>query len=187
MSIWERTKQFIGFEEELMEGSPLKLQKGDTERRRERPQKAGRVINFPQQKVNSKMQVSPNDVMIIEPSAYEDSLIVSTWLKKNNPVVVNIKHLDAATGKRFVDFICGSAYAFEGHMHRLGGTIFMFTPAHMAIVPTSEEEISQHRPQMPEGILEDEVVYDEPQNTHHQDYEYFDPIPEEQHQEVNYG
>lgn len=188
MSFWKNATQFLGLEEEILESSPLKLQQTESQKRRNKVKKKGRVIDFPNQKHSSKMNISQNDVMIVEPRVYEDSLTVSTYLKRGNPVVVNIKHLDAATGKRFVDFICGSAYAFEGHMHRLGGTIFIFTPAHMAIVPTQTEELSQTRPSIPEGMYEEEVVkYDEAEQNF-DSFEYYDPAaPEETNQEAIYA
>lgn len=193
MSIWEKTKQFMGFEEELLESSPLKIQKVDRHKRKE---KGGRVINFPKQKHTNTINPSQNEVLVIEPRAYEDSLHVSTWLKRGNPVVVNIKHLDASTGKRFIDFICGSAYAFEGHMHRLGGTIFMFTPAHMAIIPANEENAEENRPEVPQTIYEEESSKHENTNyteqpssdsSNYGDYEYYDPTAEETTQEAIYA
>ncbi|MBU0579560.1 MAG: cell division protein SepF [Candidatus Margulisbacteria bacterium] len=179
MSFWEKTKQFIGFEEELLESSPLRIQKRENPRIN-KLNRQSRVINFPKQKMPAKDSITQNDMVIVEPRVYEDSLSVSTYLKRGNPVLVNIKNLDAAAGKRFIDFICGSAYAFEGHMHRLGGTIFLFSPAHMGIIVANDEELAQGRPEMNELIQEEEVITGEDLSNEFEDFEYYDPTTQEE-------
>ena len=187
MSFLEKTKQFLGLEDELLESLPLKLQQTEDQKRRQKLKKTGREFSFPNPKSSSKNNISQNDIMIVEPRVFEDSLSVSTWLKKGNPVIVNIKHLDAASGKRFIDFICGSAYAFEGHMHRLGGTIFLFTPAQMGIIPSNSEELAQGSPDMQGALYEDETIqYTEPQEETGE-YEYFDPAQDESSRVVEYA
>ncbi|MFA4906445.1 MAG: cell division protein SepF, partial [Candidatus Margulisiibacteriota bacterium] len=43
-------------------------------------------------------------------------------------------------GTRLIDFVCGTAYAIDGHMMKIGETIFLFAPSNIAI--TSAEERS---------------------------------------------
>jgi cell division inhibitor SepF len=154
MNIWEKTKVFIGLDDENFPLSPNGQEISDPGAAR----KNNRVISFPE--VNQKKN-APNtkEVILIEPKVSEDSLTVASYLKNGNPVIVNIKHLDARTGKRFIDFICGSAYAFEGNMSRLGGTIFLFTPAEMPIVALdgTESEMNSDIPGEVE-VYEDDVT-----------------------------
>jgi cell division inhibitor SepF len=53
-------------------------------------------------------------------------------------VIVNLKHLDPAEGTRLIDFVCGTAYAIDGHMMKIGDTIFLFTPSTIAITAAEE-------------------------------------------------
>ena len=88
--------------------------------------------------------------MFYEPKVYEDSLNISTHLRGGSPVIISLKHLDPAEGTRLIDFVCGAAYAIDGHMMKIGDAIFLFTPASIAITaaeeraPLAEELTSEH-------------------------------------------
>ena len=70
---------------------------------------------------------SVTEIRIEEPRIYEDSLNIATFLRELKPVIVNLKHLESDAGKRLIDFICGTAYAINGHMLKIGEQIFLFT------------------------------------------------------------
>jgi FtsZ-interacting cell division protein YlmF len=126
-NIIKRAKRFIGLEEEMPEetGTGQQLDLGTVLRgKREREPKAE----------------GSYDVMFYEPKVYEDSLNISTNLRSGSPVIVNLKHLDPAEGTRLIDFVCGTAYAIDGHMMKIGESIFLFTPSSIAI--TSAEDRS---------------------------------------------
>ncbi|MCU0640777.1 MAG: cell division protein SepF [Candidatus Margulisbacteria bacterium] len=136
--IFRRAKQFIGLEEEGEEsggGQQLDLStilKGKREPRRESAAEAGASI------------------VIYEPKIYEDSLNISTNLRGGSPVIVNLKHLDPSEGTRLIDFVCGTAYAIDGHMLKIGDTIFLFTPCTIAIHSAEEranisEDVAEKR------------------------------------------
>jgi cell division inhibitor SepF len=122
-NIIRRAKRFIGLEEELPDdqagGQQLDL---------------GTVLR-------GKREVKAeggNEVMFYEPKVYEDSLNISTNLRGGSPVIVNLKHLDPAEGTRLIDFVCGTAYAIDGHMMKIGESIFLFTPASIAITSADD-------------------------------------------------
>ena len=121
-NILRRAKQFIGLEEEPEDrasGQQMdigSILKGKREQRGE----------------------GGGEIMFYEPKVYEDSLNISTNLRAGSPVIVNLKHLDPAEGTRLIDFVCGTAYAIDGHMMKIGESIFLFTPGSIAI--TSAEE-----------------------------------------------
>jgi cell division inhibitor SepF len=180
MSIWQKTKAFIGFEEDLLD-NPEDRRERTIEMPSVRKQRnEGKVLTFPGKKPQNG-QTSAQDMVILAPQVYEDSLTVASYLKRGNPVIVNIKNLDNAMGKRFIDFICGSAYAFDGNMHRLGGTIFLFTPAHMGIVPVDEESTMQlpQQQMMVRGQSDFEEIPEPLPQTDQENFEYFDPMQEE--------
>lgn len=121
-SILRRAKQFIGLEEEAEEkGASQQLDIGSVLRGKKDPKGEG---DF--------------EIMYYEPKVYEDSLNISTNLRTGSPVIINLKHLDPTEGTRLVDFVCGTAYAIDGHMMKIGEAIFLFAPSAIAI--TSSEE-----------------------------------------------
>ncbi|MBU0629550.1 MAG: cell division protein SepF, partial [Candidatus Margulisbacteria bacterium] len=62
-----------------------------------------------------------------------DSLNIAAGLRSGNPVIVSLKHLDPSEGTRLIDFVCGTAYAIDGHMMKIGDSIFLFTPSAIRI------------------------------------------------------
>ncbi|MBG91241.1 MAG: cell division protein SepF [Actinobacteria bacterium] len=89
---------------------------------------------------SSNAQTFPaSEIKVMEPKIYEDSLSIATYLRENKPVIVNLKHLDTEASKRLVDFICGTAYAINGHMMKVGENIFLFTPANIQILSNEDQ------------------------------------------------
>ena len=80
-----------------------------------------------------------SEIKVEEPRIYEDSLNIATQLRSNKPVIVNLKYLDPDVGKRLIDFICGTAYAINGHMMKIGENIFVFTPSNVLITDSSDK------------------------------------------------
>lgn len=133
-NLLKRAKAFIGLEEEGEEGSHVGQQldmtsilKGKRESRSE----------------------GGCEIMFYEPKVYEDSLNISTHLRSGSPVIINLKHLDPSEGTRLVDFVCGTAYAIDGHMMKIGDALFLFTPPNIAI------NSSEDRP-----ALSDELTFE---------------------------
>jgi FtsZ-interacting cell division protein YlmF len=122
-NIIKRAKRFIGLEEEMPEegGGSQQLDLGTVLRGKREPKVEGSY-----------------DVMFYEPKVYEDSLNISTNLRGGSPVIVNLKHLDPAEGTRLIDFVCGTAYAIDGHMMKIGESIFLFTPSSIAITSADD-------------------------------------------------
>jgi cell division inhibitor SepF len=86
----------------------------------------------------NKNSNSEYEIVIHEPKVYEDSLQISTQLRSGSPVVINLKHLDPTEGTRLIDFVCGTAYAIDGHMIKIGDSIFLFTPSNIVISDIEE-------------------------------------------------
>ena len=121
--LFRRAKAFIGLEEE-----------GEEER------KVGQQLDMATILKNKKeSRGEPGyEVMVYEPKVYEDSLNISTHLRAGSPVIINLKNLDPAEGTRLIDFVCGTAYAIDGHMMKIGETIFLFTPNTINITSADE-------------------------------------------------
>ena len=120
-----RAKAFIGLEEE--EGNLTEARQMDM----------SAILHTGEKRPRSREDVD-YEMIIFEPKVYEDSLTISTQLRSGNPVIINLKHLEQSEGTRLVDFVCGTAYAIDGHMTKIGESIFLFTPANIAVSNTLE-------------------------------------------------
>jgi cell division inhibitor SepF len=122
--LFRRAKAFIGLEEE-----------GEEEKKSTQQLDMSAIL-----KGKRESRGEPGyEVMFYEPKVYEDSLNISTHLRSGSPVIVNLKHLDPTEGTRLIDFVCGTAYAIDGHMMKIGETIFLFTPNSIAITSADEK------------------------------------------------
>jgi cell division inhibitor SepF len=121
--LFRRAKAFIGLDEE-----------GEEER------KSGQQLDMATiLKSKKEGRADPGyEVMIYEPKVYEDSLNISTHLRTGSPVIINLRNLDPQEGTRLIDFVCGTAYAIDGHMMKIGETIFLFTPNSINITSADE-------------------------------------------------
>src|SRR3989338_3362459 len=133
-----RVKGFIGLEEEGLEGGAT-------------PQQMDMSTLLRGKKDGNRAEAGfGSQIMFYEPKVYEDSLNISTHLRGGSPVIISLKHLDPAEGTRLIDFVCGAAYAIDGHMMKIGESIFLFTPASIMITaaeeraPLTDELNSEH-------------------------------------------
>ncbi|HCT85046.1 MAG: hypothetical protein DKM50_10820 [Candidatus Margulisiibacteriota bacterium] len=126
----DKAKIFLGFESGPEEQETKKVQTGF-------PAKTNLI------KLNSVKQPNQAEVRVVEPRIYEDCLTISTFLRENKPVIVSLKYVDSQNGKRLVDFVCGTAYAINGHMLKIGENIFLFTPENIAIVEGDEHNSNE--------------------------------------------
>jgi len=100
---------------------------------------AKKIKPFKVSSTSNTKNFASSQIIIMEAKIYEDSLTIAKYLRENNPVIVNLKFLDNDTGKRLIDFICGTAFAINGHMLKIGENIFLFTPAAVQISNNTEE------------------------------------------------
>ncbi|MBT4551736.1 cell division protein SepF [bacterium] len=131
----EKMKVFFGFQEEN-EGST----QYETKPMREAAVKSGATGNpFKSALSNTGSgMLDFSEIKIEEPRIYEDSLNIATYLRENKPVIINLKYLEGEAGKRLIDFVCGTAYAINGHMRKIGENIFLFTPEKILIGLTQD-------------------------------------------------
>ena len=118
-SLLKRAKAFIGLEED--EGIVEEMREEINVETALRPKRA------------KSSNSSDYEIVVHEPKVYEDSLHISMQLRSGNPVIINVKHLDPTEATRLIDFVCGTAYAIDGHMIKIGESIFLFTPSNILI------------------------------------------------------
>ncbi len=132
---WNKTKEFFGFQDETQ------VNESFTKQEIKSPLKPFKTPNISQSH-NRAFPVS--EIKVEEPRVYEDSLSLATHLREEKPVIVKLKYLDTESGKRLIDFLCGTAYAINGHMMKIGENIFLFTPSNILITENTEKTAFQH-------------------------------------------
>lgn len=68
------------------------------------------------------------EVIVMEPSAFEDMPKVIQALRDRKSVVLNLTMMDPEQAQRSVDFVAGATFTIDGHQERIGESIFLFTP-----------------------------------------------------------
>lgn len=76
---------------------------------------------------------SGNEIVFRKPVAVDDAGEAAERLKARHPVIVSFESADHFEARRMIDFLSGVAFALDGHMEKLGETIFLFTPKHVPI------------------------------------------------------
>jgi cell division inhibitor SepF len=84
------------------------------------------------------------EIVVLEPGDYDEAQSAADYLKTQRPIVLNLRHANKDLGRRVVDFLSGVAYALDGHTHRVGDEIFLFTPSHVPI--TAEHVLEEAVP-----------------------------------------
>jgi cell division inhibitor SepF len=128
-SLLKRAKAFMGLEED--EGTIEEVSREEIN------------VEAALRPKKGKSNSSETEIVIHEPKVYEDSLTISTQLRAGSPVIINLRHLDPTEGTRLIDFVCGTAYAIDGHMIKIGESIFLFTPSNIIISDVEERSIEE--------------------------------------------
>lgn len=87
------------------------------------------------------------NVVVLEPTSFDDSQKVADYLRGSEPVVVNFKGTDNVVAKRMTDFISGTIYALGGSMKKLGRDILICAPKNVDI--DAGEEMYDERGEQP--------------------------------------
>ena len=120
--LWDKARIFMGFlEEDSIEATPDFYKKN-------MPKKP--LVNFT---LTNGKTTGGGEVRVIEPKNPDQSLDIANALREGIPVIINLRHLDTDEAKRLFDFVCGTAYAIDGHFRKLGDNILLFTPSHINI------------------------------------------------------
>ena len=81
------------------------------------------------------------EVVVIEPTSFNDSLEIAKNLSERKTVVLNLEMLENESSQRIVDFLAGATFALDGHQQKIGEGVFIFTPKNVNI--SSEQEKSK--------------------------------------------
>lgn len=75
-----------------------------------------------------------NEIIVLRPKCYNDSIKIADELKNRHPVVINVLSLDPDEAQRVFDYIAGTVYGLDGSMKMVSDGVFLATPASMDIM-----------------------------------------------------
>ena len=127
----DKMKEFIGLEEGLADEE----QEQEYEKQSRVGKNKGTVISL-----HTKRQTQ---VVIAEPSSYDQVQEIADNLKNHRPVIVNLESADVDLARRVVDFLSGTTYALNGSMQKVGQNIFLFVPNNIDIANELKEQVRE--------------------------------------------
>ena len=84
-----------------------------------------KVVNMPQSQA-IKMVIS-------QPTTFEQSDEICSFLKEKKSVIVNLEYVNKDVARRIVDFISGGVYALDGYIQKVSNSIFLVAPSNYEI------------------------------------------------------
>jgi len=135
VKLMDKVLGFIGFEEvpEEFEEKNLEERPHETPEEFIKSKRKGQVLNL-----HTHQAVK---VVVTKPQTFEETKELANHLKNRRPVIINLEKTNAEMAKRIVDFMCGTTYALDGNMQRVGNGIFLFVPSNIEINSEFKEQI----------------------------------------------
>lgn len=85
-----------------------------------------KVVNMPQNSQAIRMVIS-------QPTTFEQSDEICSFLKEKKSVIVNLEYVNKDVARRIVDFISGGVYALDGYIQKVSNSIFLVAPSNYEI------------------------------------------------------
>lgn len=83
----------------------------------------------------------PVKLVVVEPTNFDEVQGIVDHLRNRRPVIVNMEELDKVMARRIADFVGGAAYALEGAVQKVSGSILLFTPAGVEVTLPLRSEL----------------------------------------------
>ena len=84
-------------------------------------------------KVVSLPQTQQIKMVISQPTNFEQSDEICSFLKEKKSVIVNLEYVNKDVARRIVDFISGGVYALDGYIQKVSNSIFLVAPSNYEI------------------------------------------------------
>lgn len=82
--------------------------------------KKGKVVDMP--------GVQQVQVIISQPSTFEQSEEICDHLKSKKSVILNLEYVNKDIARRIVDFVGGAVFALDGTIQKISNSIFLVAP-----------------------------------------------------------
>ncbi len=84
-------------------------------------------------KVVAMPQTNAIKMVISQPTTFEQSDEICSFLKEKKSVIVNLEYVNKDVARRIVDFISGGVYALDGYIQKVSNSIFLVAPSNYEI------------------------------------------------------
>jgi cell division inhibitor SepF len=95
-----------------------------------------KVVNF---QANVQMEV-----VILQPTTYDEAQEICNHIKSKRPVIINLESMDRNIAQRIMDFVSGSCYTLNGNLQRVTNNIFIIAPENVDIAGDFREELKSN-------------------------------------------
>ena len=79
-------------------------------------------------KVVAMPQANAIKMVISQPTTFEQSDEICSFLKEKKSVIVNLEYVNKDVARRIVDFISGAVYGLDGNIQKISNSIFLVAP-----------------------------------------------------------
>ena len=87
----------------------------------------------PKEKIVNMPQTQAIRMVISQPTTFEQSEEICSFLKERKSVIVNLEYVNKDVARRIVDFISGGVYALDGYIQKISNAIFLVAPSNYEI------------------------------------------------------
>ena len=108
----------------------------DRERDRDADRRSGKVVN-----IHTTTQLQ---VVLVNPSRFENASEIADHLRDKRTVVLNLEHTDKNISRRLIDFLSGVAYANEGTIKKVAQSTYIITPYNVEILGDLIDELENN-------------------------------------------
>lgn len=127
----DRIYDFLGIESDVAPPDELVAEAARQEPAPRAEARRSRIVGLPGTRRSG--EGAGLSVVVQKPHSFDDVQQVADWLKNRQPVILSVELVPKDVARRLVDFVSGAAYALDGRMHRLGESLFLFTPSNIGI------------------------------------------------------
>jgi cell division inhibitor SepF len=82
-----------------------------------------------------------NEIFTIQPSSYEDAVVIAEYFRSGISVIVNMSELSESDARNMVHFLLGLQHGLEGHIKRVTGKVFLLSPSHVLVNEEEEDAV----------------------------------------------
>lgn len=130
----EKEEEEEGFEDDITEEK-----KGNKEKSKSSKSKKGSVVPLP-----TKVKDTDYSIIVVTPTEYDQAQKISEYLKKSQPVIVNLEKLDVEIGRQLIDFVSGTVFGLDGTINKIGKQMFLFSPPGVEVISDMETGLSEN-------------------------------------------
>lgn len=88
----------------------------------------GSALNRKNSKVVGMPGVQQVQVIISQPSTFEQSEEICDHLKEKKSIILNLEYVNKDVARRIVDFVGGAVFALDGTIQKISNSIFLVAP-----------------------------------------------------------